>query len=60
VREGNNPAHLAEIDPSAQFVGAAQSRLGRSADIRVGGGDDLPFDAAIDLTAKAWIVVGGV
>ena len=45
VLDAGEPAVVAGVDPSREFVAAAQVRVGERAEIRVAGGDDLPFAA---------------
>jgi ubiquinone/menaquinone biosynthesis C-methylase UbiE len=46
ILELADPADVVGVDPSSVFVEAARARLGGQADIRVAGGESLPFDDA--------------
>lgn len=47
------PSNLAGVDPSAEFVELASSRLGDDADLRVGDGEELPFpDGSFDVVVS--------
>ncbi len=52
-----SPQEAVGVDPSAEFVQVARARLGEQADIRVAGGEELPFgDDTFDLVVSGLVL----
>lgn len=57
IRDLASPMQLAGVDPSPEFADAARARLRGQADVRVAGGEDLPFvDDAFDLVVSGLVL----